>query len=399
MCIYLLILCACETIPAKQHTDSYVIFIPGYYGSFLKSESSQERLWLTLGGALWGDQTLALNLNDIQVPGYKKMQTDGVFDEISIIPGIYSQNVYGKAMQGLQRQLQDQAKVINFAYDWRKDIVSSAQKLHELVERLYSDGAKDVSIVAHSMGGLVASYYLIYGDQKLESAIANFSGADKIKKTVIVGTPFKGTMHVFRNMQFGISAGLNDEALKAHAISSFPSSYTLLPYYEKALLNKSEQDHSKLIFSPEIWNKHGWGLLSNQQELSKKVVENRKVFTENMLSQAQKFNKAIHNYNLKSQAPTKLLFYLGKKNKMINQAIVTPDYRLLFPNKNLNEEEYQISSLLLEGDNTVTYQSAQPPETFYKSFSSLKIEERSHEHLELINDEQNLKEISDFLKN
>ncbi|MCH2535431.1 MAG: hypothetical protein MK008_13385 [Bdellovibrionales bacterium] len=356
-------------------------------------------MWLTLGRALWGDQTLALNLNDIQVPGYKKMQTDGVFDEVSIIPGIYSQNVYGKAMQGLQRQLKDQAKVINFAYDWRKDIVSSAQKLHELVERLYSDGAKNVSIVAHSMGGLVASYYLIYGEQKLESAIANFSGADKIKKTVIVGTPYKGTMHVFRNMQFGISAGLNDEALKAHAISSFPSSYTLLPYYEKALLNKSKQDHSKLIFNPEIWNKHGWGLLSNQQELSKKVVENRKIFTKNMLNQAQKFNKAIHNYNFKSQAPTKLLFYIGKKNKMINQAIVTPDYRLLFPNKNLNEEEYQISSLLLEGDNTVTYQSAQPPEAFYKSFSSLKIEERSHEHLELINDEQNLKEISEFLTN
>lgn len=375
-----------------------MIFIPGYYGSFLKAEDSQKRVWLTLGGALWGDQTLALNLNNIEVPGYKKMQTDGVFDEISVIPGIYSQNVYGDAIHELQTNLKNHAKVVSFAYDWRQDIVSSAKKLHELVESLYNNGAKEVSIVAHSMGGLVASYYLIYADQDLENAKANFSGANRINKTVIVGTPYKGTMHVFRNMQFGISAGFNDEALNAQAISSFPSSYTLLPYYENALINKSNKDQSKFIFNSNIWIKHNWGLLSHKKELSNSVIENRKSFTEEMIKRAQKFNKAIHSYDFKNQARTKLLYYIGKKNKMINQAIVTEDYKLLFPNKNLNEEEYQISSLLLEGDNTVTYQSAQPPDVFLKSFSSVEIQERTHEHLELINDEQNLKEISEFLK-
>ena len=53
-----------------------------------------------------------------------------------------------------------------FPYDWRQDNVVIARKLDALIEQLrrdYGDPQLKVDLVAHSMGGLIARYYLQYG--------------------------------------------------------------------------------------------------------------------------------------------------------------------------------------------------------------------------------------------
>ena len=53
-----------------------------------------------------------------------------------------------------------------FAYDWRRDLVESARRLDETLEALAEargDPDTRFNVVGHSMGGLIARYYLRYG--------------------------------------------------------------------------------------------------------------------------------------------------------------------------------------------------------------------------------------------
>lgn len=381
---------------SKKIQDSYVVFIPGYYGSFLKQADNNKRVWLNLSQALWGEQTLALDLNNIKVPGYKKMKVDGVFDEFPVVPFIYYKNVYADAIIGLQAELKDKAQVVSFAYDWRLDLVEMSQKLATFIDKLYSKGAKEVFIVAHSMGGLIASYYLIYGNQSLENSRPNFLGADKVKKAVMLGTPFKGTMHLFRNMHFGPEIAFNNEALKPHAVASFPSSYQLLPSYDRALLSTSNENKSDFIFDEQIWDKYNWALMSNKSEVKNNIIENRIEFTQKMLRRAELLNSALQDFTVDHKNKSSIWFYIGNAKRTIHQAIVNDKYELFFPNKNLKNMDS--SSLLRDGDSTVTVESAQPPKSFYNAFTNIKVNMKKQEHLELINSRENLKEIANFLK-
>ena len=43
-----------------------------------------------------------------------------------------------------------------FPYDWRVDLFETARMLADKLDQIYQTGAKQITIVAHSMGGLVA---------------------------------------------------------------------------------------------------------------------------------------------------------------------------------------------------------------------------------------------------
>ncbi|MCI5996718.1 MAG: alpha/beta fold hydrolase, partial [Parvimonas sp.] len=72
-------------------------------------------------------------------------------------------------------------EVYVFSYDWRKSNSVSAEKLNEEIKKILKQtGKESVDIVAHSMGGLVASsYYSKYGSEKVD-------------KIITCGTPYEG---------------------------------------------------------------------------------------------------------------------------------------------------------------------------------------------------------------
>lgn len=62
-------------------------------------------------------------------------------------------------------------------------IENYAQKVRAKVEKILAEtGSDEVSIVGHSMGGLVASYYAL-----------NVAPDNQVKKVITLGTPFSGT--------------------------------------------------------------------------------------------------------------------------------------------------------------------------------------------------------------
>lgn len=84
-----------------------------------------------------------------------------------------------------------------FQYDWRLSNEENAHKLHQYVENM---NFKRIVIVAHSMGGLVASNYINLGDYQ----------RNKVQHLITLGTPFCGSLdiiqifHIFYMARLGL---------------------------------------------------------------------------------------------------------------------------------------------------------------------------------------------------
>jgi pimeloyl-ACP methyl ester carboxylesterase len=204
---------ACSVAPLpelpKATGDRATILVPGYKGSFLADESGK-RIWLTPQAALSsGETTLALPFPG-EHAGHAAgpLHPDGPLTRLSIA-GI-GETVYLPFLQYASRELQG---VTPFSYDWREDVRESGKKLCAAIEAL---PVKQVDLVAHSMGGLVALHCLALG-------------APKVRRVVFAGVPFDGAAAVFKDLAQGDGVGRNHALLSPEALFTFASFWQLAP--------------------------------------------------------------------------------------------------------------------------------------------------------------------------
>lgn len=120
-----------------------------------------------------------------------------------------------------------------FGYDWRRALTETAQWLawfvREIRDRLTSDSKPDplpqMSLVCHSMGGLVAKRFLddVYAGRA--SGIASWPG-----KYITAGTPFYGAAYFLPAFYNGME-DLNDTVYPDRLptnLASWPAAYTLM---------------------------------------------------------------------------------------------------------------------------------------------------------------------------
>ncbi len=172
-----------------------------------------------------------------------------------------------------------------FAYDWRRDIVENVQALHEFIqekrtflqqeyERIY--GVKDFDVqfdlIAHSMGGLLARYYLMYGDQALPDDGSlpqlDWRGSLYVDKTVIIGTPNAGYLDTCIEMTSGMRIAPGTPLMPAAVVASFPSYYEMMPPVStRSLVYEDDPAGPPIdIFSPQVWVDNRWGLMDPKQD-------------------------------------------------------------------------------------------------------------------------------------
>lgn len=153
-----------------------VLVIPGVMGTELYKENTR-RIW---------PPAITKFEKDFE---YTYLDEGGKPLHGDIKAGLPFRNVYKKMYDFLSGLGYD---VHYFGYDWRLDISQSAAHLETWIGGL-PEGP--VSIVAHSMGGLVTAQYL--------KQAAN----PRVEKFVAIGTPFQGAVGALKDLELGTFMG------------------------------------------------------------------------------------------------------------------------------------------------------------------------------------------------
>jgi len=119
-------------------------------------------------------------------------------------------------------------------------------------------------LVAHSMGSLVARYYLRYGPADLPEDGSlpelTWEGARYIDHLVMIGPPNAGSVETILTLVDGLQPGFLFPKYSSTLLGTMLSVYQLLPRgRNQALLNADGQPVSD-IFDPEVWKSYQWGL-------------------------------------------------------------------------------------------------------------------------------------------
>jgi hypothetical protein len=215
-----------------------LIFLPGITGSVL--QKNKKDVWAvtteSVGGAL---ASLGRNLQGLELKDDPRDVEDlgdgvvatGIFPDVHLIPGFWKIDGYSGVRAALSQRLQldSTQNYIEFPYDWRRDNRVAARKLARLVptwlaqwKEVSGNADAKVVFIAHSMGGLVARYYL----ECLE-------GWRYTRKLITFGTPYRGSLNALDFLSNGhvkTFAGFNVADLSA-LMRSFTSVYQLLPRY------------------------------------------------------------------------------------------------------------------------------------------------------------------------
>jgi len=177
----------------------------------------------------------------------------------------------------------DHFTCFEFHYDWRRDCSENAAELDRFIqaktdyvraERAKRFGASDepirFDIVAHSMGGLVARYFLRYGNAPLptsnEPPTLTWAGASKVETLVLVGTPNGGSVLAFNEMVNGLQFSKAFPKHEAATVGTLPSTYQLLPRPRHHTVIDHDSGQRLNLYDWRTWQKYGWGLLNPSQD-------------------------------------------------------------------------------------------------------------------------------------
>ncbi|MDR4458932.1 MAG: alpha/beta fold hydrolase [Nitrospirales bacterium] len=377
-------LCGCspQYVVAPDHVpnaESAIIVVPGYYGTRLVREADRSLVFISLTQTLFGRQSLTLPVPDLGFEGTINLQPDGILDEVRVMPLVYSIDVYGSLLDRLRVSKHSGGEVIPFTYDWRGDLMEAVHSLDALIRRLRDQGKKDISVVAHSMGGLIISYYLRYGTQDINSAVETWEGAGEISRVVMAGVPFLGAMNSFRNMNYGATFGWNSSLLSYEAYASFPASYYLLPVADSdELLTPELKPLHGVIRNAGQWRQSAWGLLKNKQTLSKEIVDGRAAYLSFWLRQSEQFLERLHApLSTPSPHQPSLLYLYAKGTPTLAKGVWTGNPgkghdSLVFedPDPATAGPAGNHPTIYADGDGTVTVSSAWLPAAYRQTFQA-----------------------------
>lgn len=149
-----------------------------------------------------------------------------------------------------------------FTYDWRRDLVESARRLGNSLDALaeaIGDPDARFNVVGHSMGGLVARYYLRFGGAEPGGPVT-WAGARRLENVVLVATPNGGSIPSLDALLNGNRVGLSSTTLAPSVVAHMPSLFQLLPpAAAQPLVNPKGEPLAADPHDPGTWERLGWG--------------------------------------------------------------------------------------------------------------------------------------------
>ena len=177
----------------------------------------------------------------------------------------------------------DHFSCFEFHYDWRRDCSETAAELDRFIrekskfvkeqrEKHFgpSDEPVRFDIVAHSMGGLVARYYLRYGSAQLPPTqglpALTWAGAQNVETLILVGTPNSGSVLAFKEMVEGMTFSKAFPKHQAATLGTLPAVYQLLPRPRHQAVIDACNGQRINLYDWKNWRDHNWGLLDPRQD-------------------------------------------------------------------------------------------------------------------------------------
>lgn len=354
-----------ETLAVEPGKDlTPVIFIHGLMGSDLwdKSQPQPQHLWGAFSyWSMCSDdfaQKLALPIlpekkvgNTVagDILGRSKISFMGISGGIDHYANVL-------AMLESIGYSRDNNTLFVYAYDWRKSIDENAaalalfiqekRALLESLNRQTGRVAKTVrfDLIGHSMGGLLARYYVQYGNARIGSRkdklpAVTWGGAKNVRKVIMVASPHGGYVDTLLEINRGLELSFWAPVIPGCVLATFPSYYQMLP--ERKSVKIEGSDKCVDVLDIAVWKKYHWGLLAEdsatreflQQMLPDCSEEQRRTaaleYTAVCLEKANRFKmlmsrpsglppEPVHFYSLASAGnPTNTLLSINPENGRI----------------------------------------------------------------------------------
>ncbi|MFC4068253.1 esterase/lipase family protein [Actinoplanes subglobosus] len=213
-----------------------VVVLPGIGGSELAGPEpavEQVRYGLT-ASALVGAVASPARLDLARSP---RLEPVKLVKDLSILPPLLTLPGYQRIRLHLYNAFPDavidtyrpgkvdpRTDVLLVPYDFRRSVADAAIRVHEAVEealshRLSRDD-RPVIVLAHSMGGLVARYW-----------VGVLEGWRRCRALITLGTPARGAPKALDWLINGAGAGRLRDPRMTRVIRGWPSMYELLPQY------------------------------------------------------------------------------------------------------------------------------------------------------------------------
>jgi hypothetical protein len=220
----------------RHRIGDVIVLLPGILGSVLQRDGRD--VWApTPGAALRALWTLGRSMRDLRLdsdPLDRDDLGDGVVatrlvPDVHVIPGLWGIDGYSaiSAMITGTFDVVPGRTFLELPYDWRRDNRVAARRLaatalpalHE--QRKHNPDAKLI-LIGHSMGGLVARYFLECMD-----------GRKDTRMLITFGTPYRGSLNALNFLANGFAkkVGPFKVADLSELLRSLTSVYQLLPIY------------------------------------------------------------------------------------------------------------------------------------------------------------------------
>ncbi|WP_353354029.1 hypothetical protein [Intrasporangium sp. DVR] len=232
-----------------MNNNDVVVVLPGIMGSTLGvrgkdgSPASDNLFWAPSGGAIWKLITRRNSILDHELPeGIGDAHPDdgvepvGLMPDVHAIPGIWTPlkgyDVLVKHLRslGYHEATGDRpANLVPAPYDWRLSNRYNGRQIASIVEpaldRWRAQGGEYADarlvFVCHSMGGLVARWY-----------IEKCGGHEVTRKLITLGTPWRGATNAVEQLVNGVRKGIGPLSVNLTGFArSLPSLHQLMPEF------------------------------------------------------------------------------------------------------------------------------------------------------------------------
>ncbi len=243
------------------------VFVHGICGSQLLHRDGSEA-WLNLGNAIGHHDlrrpgTLPFRRSRDDLPPGLLIGTD------TVLPRAFGFTEYADVLElldsaGYEPGVGTGARYAVFSYDWRRDLVESAQHLALRLEglaRAAGDPGARFHLIGYSMGGLVIRYYLRFGGAEPgPDTPVTWAGARRIASLIQVATPNAGSIPSLAAILDGERVGFSHTTLAAPVVQRMPSIYQLLPPAGTGpLVDAKGRVLADDLHDSATWQRYGWG--------------------------------------------------------------------------------------------------------------------------------------------